>query len=94
MSNYDRRAGFIGHEEVKVRSSGDYHRFDLYLDAPKDITYQNHDDCFIPRGINIADYVLYLLYDFELTRNPLFFRPSLVLYTDFYFKARYEGFVE
>jgi len=92
MISYDRKAGFVKYEKIKVSDTREHNKFDLFIDAAQDITFQSHEDLYIPCGIKKADYILYLLYDIELTWDATLHRPSLVLYTDFYFKAYNKGF--
>ena len=84
-------AGFLGYEEVRLYDSGDYHRYNLYLDS-KDIEYSVHDELYIPPPMCAPTYIMLLVYDFELTLDSsMKYRPSKVIYTDFYFKALSEG---
>lgn len=90
MTKHNRTAAFFGYEEVRLYKSDDYHRYDLYIDAHEDIDFTCHDNLYIPPPINKADFILLLIYDFELTCYELL-RPTKVIYTDFYFRALNEG---
>lgn len=89
MTTHIRNAAFLGYEEVRLVSVPEYNRYTLYF-YTDEIEFNSHDDLYIPPILNKADFILLLLYDFDLTSyNSL--RPTKVIYTDFYFNAKNKG---
>lgn len=90
MVEFKRKESFIWYKNIKlIKNPIKFNRYSLDINSDF-ADYKEHYDWYIPMRIDKAEFILYALYDYELTKEHNII-PSKVIYTDFYYKAKTKG---